>query len=64
MSKITNNNIPLGFGMALAQNEAAMCVYANLSAAEKQSIIDRTRTVTSKKEMQNLVSEIAQRQIF
>ena len=50
--------LPLGFGMALAQNEQAMKNFENLSADEKQAIIDKTHEVKSKKEMNSLVNSL------
>ena len=47
--------LPLGFGMALAQNEAAMKRFEALSEAEKQALIERTHKVSSKSEMRRLV---------
>lgn len=51
-----NNTLPLGFGMALAQNEAAMKAFEALSEKEKESIIQQTHSVSSKQEMRNLVA--------
>lgn len=50
--------MPIGFGMALAQNPAAMQKFANLSDAEKQKIIAGTHSVMSKSEMHSYVNEI------
>lgn len=50
--------LPLGFGMALAQNENAMQRFEALSDAEKQAIIERTHNVGSKREMQQLVDSL------
>ena len=50
--------LPLGFGMALAQNEQAMKNFEKLSADEKQAIIDKTHEVKSKKEMKSLVNSL------
>lgn len=50
--------LPLGFGMALAQNEQAMKNFENLSSDEKQAIIDKTHNVKSKKEMKSLVNSL------
>lgn len=50
--------LPLGFGMALAQNEPAMERFASLAEAEKQAVIQRTHQVKSKEEMRNLVAEL------
>ncbi|MGN1002649.1 MAG: YdeI/OmpD-associated family protein [Oscillospiraceae bacterium] len=50
--------LPLGFGMALAQNEAAMKAFEALTDMEKQDIIRKTHSVRSKSEMQQLVAGI------
>lgn len=48
--------LPLGFGMALAQNEEAMKRFERMSEAEKKRFIEQTHKVNSKQEMQNLVN--------
>ena len=53
------NDMPLGFGFALAMNESAMSAYASLSEAEKERLIGRCRNATSKKEMQHIVDSLA-----
>lgn len=50
--------LPLGFGMALAQNEAAMQHFESLSEDEKAAIIEQTHTVSSKREMRQLVKSL------
>lgn len=50
--------LPLGFGMALAQNEAAMKQFESLSDSEKQAILQQAHNVNSKREMQQLVAGI------
>lgn len=55
MSKI---ELPLGLGMALAQNKTAMARFEALSEDEKQKIVEKTHTVASKREMQQLVNSI------
>lgn len=51
--------VPIGFGMALAQNEAAMQRYAAMSEAQKQDLLNRAHDVRSEKEMYSLVAGIA-----
>ena len=51
--------LPLGFGMALAQNEAAMQRFEALPEAEKQAVLQQAHAVDSKREMPQLVSRIA-----
>lgn len=51
--------VPIGFGMALAQNEAAMLRYAGLDEQQKQDILNRAHNVRSEKEMYTLVASLA-----
>lgn len=49
---MTNMELPLGFGMALAQNEAAMKKFESMTESEKQAILQQTHNIKSKREMQ------------
>ncbi len=51
--------VPIGFGMALAMNEAAMARYAALSEQQKQSVLNKAHTARSKREMHQIVNSIA-----
>lgn len=53
------NEIPLGFGMSLAQNPEAMQKFALLNEAEKQKILEKTHSITSKEEMRQFVNSIS-----
>ena len=53
--------LPMGFGMALAQNETAMKQFESLSETEKQAVLERTNSVRSKSEMQMLVASLCDR---
>lgn len=52
------DELPLGFGMALAMNEPAMQGYAGLTEAEKEQIILRCKDVKTKREMQKIVDSL------
>jgi hypothetical protein len=52
-------NIPIGFGLALSSNTAAMNYYANLSEDRKQEILNMAHCVHSEKEMYSLVAALA-----
>ena len=52
-------NIPIGFGLALSANAAAMNYYANLSEERKQEILNMAHDVRSEKEMYSLVASLA-----
>lgn len=45
------NELPLGMGMALAQDTVAMERFATLPEAEKQAVIDGAHAAKSKEEM-------------
>ena len=50
---------PIGFGMALAQNTAAMNRYAQMTEAQKQDVLNKAHNVRSEREMYNLVASLA-----
>ena len=52
-------NIPIGFGLALSSNTAAMNYYAHLPEERKQEILGKAHTVRSEKEMYDLVADLA-----
>ena len=51
--------VPIGFGMALAQNTAAMNRYAHLTEQQKQDILNRDHNIRSETEMYSLVASLA-----
>ena len=51
--------LPVGFGMALAGNEAAMSGYAGLTEAEKEKVILRCKDARTKEQMQEIVDSLA-----
>jgi hypothetical protein len=56
--------IPLGLGMALAQNLNAMNYFASLDNTGKQQVIDGTHSVRSKSEMKQYVSNLTEGNSF
>lgn len=59
MSLLNDDGIPLGLGMALAQNMDAMRTFSSMSESAMQDVIDRSRHVQSKQEMENLVNGLS-----
>ena len=51
--------VPIGFGLALSANTAAMNRYAHLSESQKQDILNRAHNVRSEQEMHTLVANLA-----
>ena len=56
-----DGSLPVGFGMALAQNETAMRKYEALTEAEKKALMNKIHGVQSKNEMRRLEAELADR---
>jgi hypothetical protein len=54
-----DRGIPLGLGMALAQNSDALSRFAGLPAGERQRIIEQTHSIGSKKEMRSFVDNLS-----
>lgn len=50
--------VPIGFGMALAQNYDAMAAYAAMPDDQKQAILDRAHNARSEREMHQIVESI------
>ena len=48
--------LPLGLGMALAQNEPAMKRFEAMTEAQKRAVIERAHGVRSKNVMRQLVA--------
>lgn len=56
-------DLPLGFGMALAQNEPAMKQFEALSEAQKADVISKSHNVNSKQEMESLVNSLSDKSL-
>lgn len=50
--------LPMGFGMALAQHPEAMERFAALPEAEQRAIVDGTHAIRSKQEMRAYVERL------
>lgn len=53
------NELPLGFGFALAQNPEAMKIFSNLPESKQFEILQKAHAVSSKYEMQSLVNGLS-----
>ena len=52
-------SVPIGFGLALSANTAAMNRYAHLTESQKQDILNKAHNVRSEQEMYSLVADLA-----
>ena len=57
----SGKGVPVGFGMALAQNARAVEMYSQLSKSERRAILDGARRIQSRQEMRDYVDSIANR---
>lgn len=55
---IENNELPLGFGIALAKNPSAMKYFSTLTPAHRREIIAHTHTIRSEQEMEKFVNKM------
>ena len=55
------DEMPIGFSMALAQNPDAMQKFAMLSESKKQEIVEKTHSIKSKQEMHEYVNKLAKK---
>lgn len=58
------DDVPQGFAMALMQDENAVNVYAMMTKEQKRAILQRARTAGSRREMNQLMDEIAETAVF
>lgn len=56
-----DTSLPMGFSAALAQNPEAMKRFFNLPDTQRDNILQRVQTVSSRGEMEALVSELSDR---
>ena len=56
---MSRKELPLGFGMALAQNEQAMQEFEAMTEYEKNAVLQWAQNINSKQEMRQLVDNIA-----
>lgn len=58
---LTNGDVPLGLGMAFAQNTTAMHYFTSLSNEGQQQIISQAHNIKSKQEMTAFVDSLAKK---
>lgn len=53
-----DQEMPLGFGFALGENEKALSVFAGMTEDERKQVMEAARCVQSKHEMRDLVDQL------
>lgn len=56
--RLIGGGIPLGLGMALAENRRAWERFASMSDGEQREVIERTHSIENKEDMKALVMQI------
>ena len=51
-------DLPIGFGLSLAANEKSMAAFAEMSDEQKQAVVDKSRTMQSRVDMQRFVNSL------
>ncbi|MCB7302592.1 hypothetical protein NE683_09780 [Bariatricus massiliensis] len=64
MSDDRMSEIPIGFALSLAMNREALDVYTRMGDAERDEIVEKSRQVKSKEEMERLVDGLGQDKYF
>lgn len=59
--KAMDSDVPMGLGMALTRNLDAMEYFSSLTGRQQQQVVEASRQVVSKQEMQSLVDHIKER---
>ncbi len=59
-----HSDVPQGFAMALMRNEDAVNAYAMMTKAQKRNVLRQARMTGSRREMDQLMEEIARTASF
>lgn len=51
-------DMPIGFGLSLAANAKSMEAFARMSDAEKEQVVEKSRQMQSRNEMEEFVSSL------
>ncbi len=55
-------DMPIGFGLSLAANAKSMEAFANMSDAEKQATVEKSRQMHSRTDMERYVNSLGESQ--
>ncbi len=54
-------NLPIGFGMTLAENEVALNVFNAMGLDDKQMVLERAQQAKSQAEMHRIITSLAEK---
>ena len=58
MKKMDYNTLPIGLGLAFANNQLAMDRFVDMTDEEKEEFVERSRSAMSEKDMDRLVASL------
>ena len=61
---VNSPDVPMGLGMALAQNRSALDAFAALSREQQEQVIAGTHDIRSKAEMQAYVQRLTDKKLL
>ena len=56
-------NMPIGFGLSLAANAKSMEAFAAMSDAEKEQVVEKSRQMHTRADMQNFVNSLGENRV-
>lgn len=56
--------MPIGFGLSLAANAKSMEAFSKMSDAEKTAVVEKSRTMQSRAEMEQFVNSLGEKTLF
>lgn len=54
-------DLPIGFGLSLAVNAKSMEVFANMTDAEKEEIVEKSRHMHTREDMERFVNSLGEK---
>lgn len=60
MDLLSNQEIPIGFSMALAKDTTAMNAFSSMPKEKRTQVVEQSRNIHSKEEMEQFVNSFTQ----
>ena len=57
-------DMPIGFGLSLAANAKSMEAFANMSDAEKEATVEKSRQMHTRVDMEKFVDSLGENKMF
>ena len=57
-------DMPIGFGLSLAANAKSMEAFANMSDAEKEATVEKSRQMHTRIDMEKFVDSLGENKMF